>query len=149
MAVFRYAWSSKQVLYKSPPAPKGFNRGRLAHPEFNNQYRQVGVLKPRHRLGHEKWLARRRSDRTGAGRWRRAAPFAEWDTTTVRERVWPIPDHASNNRVRFQQDAVFGNCAHHSKSHEQPAHFECAPWRRTQRRQQRLPTIGIGRNRGN
>jgi hypothetical protein len=21
--------------------------------------------------------------------------------TTVRERVWPIPDHASNNRVRF------------------------------------------------
>lgn len=38
-AVFRYAWSSKQVLYKSPPGPKGFNYAGLAHPEFfNNQY---------------------------------------------------------------------------------------------------------------
>lgn len=63
-AVFRYAW------YKSPPGPKGFNYTRLTNPEFfNNQYHQVGVLKPRHRFGHGKWLVRRGSDRTGAGRW--------------------------------------------------------------------------------
>jgi hypothetical protein len=55
-AVFRYAWPPKQVLYKSPPGPKGFNYARV-------------VLKPRHRLRHGKWLARGRSDRTGAGRW--------------------------------------------------------------------------------
>jgi hypothetical protein len=38
-AVFRYAWSSEQVLCKSPAGPKGFNYAGLAHPEFfNNQY---------------------------------------------------------------------------------------------------------------
>ena len=38
-AVYRYAWSSEQVLFRSPPGPKGFNYAGLAHPEFfNNQY---------------------------------------------------------------------------------------------------------------
>jgi hypothetical protein len=37
-AVLRYSWSDEQVLYKSPPGPKGFNYAGLAHPEFfNNQ----------------------------------------------------------------------------------------------------------------
>ena len=38
-AVYRYAWSSEQVMYRSPPGPKGFNYAGLAHPEFfNKQY---------------------------------------------------------------------------------------------------------------
>ena len=38
-AVYRYAWSSEQVLYRSPPGPRGFNYAGFAHPEFfNNQY---------------------------------------------------------------------------------------------------------------
>jgi hypothetical protein len=38
-AVLRFSWSDEQVLYRSPPGPKGFNYAGLAHPEFfNNQY---------------------------------------------------------------------------------------------------------------
>lgn len=38
-AVFRYAWSSKQVLCKLPLGPKGFNHTELGYSKFyNNQY---------------------------------------------------------------------------------------------------------------
>ncbi|KAL9026989.1 MAG: hypothetical protein Q9196_004423 [Gyalolechia fulgens] len=38
-ALIKYAWSSEQELYKSPPDKGGFNYAGMAHPEyFNRQY---------------------------------------------------------------------------------------------------------------
>ena len=33
-SLFRYNWSPEQVLYKSPPGPRGYNYAGIAHPEF-------------------------------------------------------------------------------------------------------------------
>ena len=33
-SLFRYTWSPEQVLYKSPPGPRGYNYAGIAHPEF-------------------------------------------------------------------------------------------------------------------
>ena len=46
-ALIRYAWSSEQTLYASPPGPGGFNYAAMAHPEFcNTQYYPRSLYPP-------------------------------------------------------------------------------------------------------